>query len=113
VKFYIFSLESVGRLVRWSLLLTFSPEVLGSSHKQARKEEQKIKNLPSDQKSESHFSLKQNQQPKLRAGILRVILSDRNFRFYKKKRNPTEVSVELKPEKFSKFRVKMYYCEVK
>jgi hypothetical protein len=40
-KFYIFSLKSVGRLVRWSPLLI--EPVLGSSPKQARKEEKKSK----------------------------------------------------------------------
>jgi hypothetical protein len=76
----IFLLKSVGRVVRWSPLLTLSPK--SSSPKQARKEEQKIKVLPGDQESESNFS--RNQQPKIRARISRVILSDQNFGFYKK-----------------------------
>jgi hypothetical protein len=55
-KFYIFSLESGGRLVRWSPLLTLSPKSPGFKPKQARKDKQKIKVLPGDKKSESNFS---------------------------------------------------------
>jgi hypothetical protein len=49
-KIYIFSLKSVGRLVRWSPLLTLSPK-----SQIDQKKEQKIKVLPGDQKSESNF----------------------------------------------------------
>jgi hypothetical protein len=91
-KIYIFSLKSVGRLVRLSPLLTLRTKSAGFKSKQARKEEQKIKVLPGDQKSETNFSRIQsgNKKTKLRIKILRVILSDRNFGFYKKNiQNPT------------------------
>jgi hypothetical protein len=65
-KICIFSLKSVGRLVRWSPLL--SPKSPGFKPQTGlAKEEQKIKALPDDQKSESNFS-------RIQAGIY-----ERNF----------------------------------
>jgi hypothetical protein len=52
-----------NQLAAWSVGLRcwlWTQKVLGSSPKQARKEEQKIKVLPGDQKSESNFSRNQS-----------------------------------------------------
>jgi hypothetical protein len=74
-KIYIFSLKSVGRLVRWSPLLTLSPEKKNKNQNSTRRSEIRIKFFTDSIRS---------QQPKLRAWIFRVILRDRNFGFCKK-----------------------------
>jgi hypothetical protein len=83
---YIFSLKSVGRLVRWSPLLTLSPKSPGFKPQTGQK--RRTKNQNSTRRSEIRINFFtdsiRNQQPKLRAWIFRVILRDRNFEFCKK-----------------------------
>jgi hypothetical protein len=78
-------------LVRWSPLLTLSPKSPGFKPQTGQK--RRTKNLISTRQSEIRIKLFtdsiRKQQPKLRIGNLCVILSDRNFGFYKNIRNST------------------------
>jgi hypothetical protein len=84
-KFCIFPLKSVAPLVHWSVV-DFEPK---KSWVQAlNTPEKKKKKSSSTRRSEIRIKIftdsSRNQQTKLRTGILREILSDRNFGFYKK-----------------------------
>jgi hypothetical protein len=83
-KFNNFSLKSVDRLVRWSSLLILSPKSPGFKPQTGQKEEQKNQSSTRRLEFRTKFFilLIRNQQPKHQTGILRVILSDRNFGFY-------------------------------
>jgi hypothetical protein len=111
-KFEIFSLKSVGRLVHWSPASTLSLKILGSNPHSSKKTK---KNLSSTRRAENRMNFFtdsiRNQHPKLR-----VMNFARNFSGTKKSgltktsETQTEVSVERKPENFTKFRAKMNYC---
>jgi hypothetical protein len=111
-KMYILSLKSVGHLVRWSPLLILNPKNPGSSSQQAKKKNKKLKFYQAirNQNQIFHgFNSKTTTET-----------SNRNFArdfewpelrvLQKTYEIPPEVSVQRKPEKFSKFRAKKNYC---
>jgi hypothetical protein len=111
-KIYIFSLKSVGRLVRCSPLLTLSPKSPGFKPQTGRKEEQKFKFYQAIRNQDQIFNGFNPEST--------IETSDQNFardfewpklRVFKKTFEiPPEVSIERKPEKFSKFQAKINYC---